>query len=156
MSFTERLHESKRQLAVAQAARAWALVAGLLALVVAAWTNINVLPTIPAAWPGQEAVVSAAFVLAVNAGVLGLLYVGFRAEPSPFGSTIAYACLWLGNIAFSATVAAFPLSLFLGLLFVLGALPWIRRRNFWQAALFAALPFISLAGALALRAPGFL
>ncbi|MEM7612598.1 MAG: hypothetical protein AAF270_13015, partial [Pseudomonadota bacterium] len=60
----------------------------------------------------------------------------------------------LGNTAFSATVAAFPLALFLGLLFVLGALPWIRQRSYRQAALFAALPFFMLASTLTLRAIG--
>ena len=150
MSFVARLHESQRQLLVAQTARAWALVTGLLAVVVAAWTNINVLPIIPSAWPGQEALLSAGFVLAVNAGTLGLLYIGLRTEPSGLGSTMAYACLWLGNTAFSATVAAFPLALFLGLLFVLGALPWIRQRSYRQAALFAALPLFALASTLTL------
>lgn len=154
MSFLERLHESQRLLAVAQTARAWALVAGLLAVVVAAWTNINVFPPMLSTWPAKDSVVSAGFVLGVNAGALGLLYIGIRAEPSPFGRMVAYACLWIGNITFSATVAAFPLALFLGLLFVLGALPWIRRRSLWQAALFAALPFVALAGALTLRALG--
>ncbi|MEO1582816.1 MAG: hypothetical protein AAFR91_13370, partial [Pseudomonadota bacterium] len=156
VSFIERLHESQRQLEVAQTARAWALATGLLAVVVAAWTNINVFPHVTSIWPRAEAFLSVGFVAAVNAGTLGLLYIGLRAEPSDLGNTIAYICLWLGNIALSVAVAGFPLALFLGLLFVFGALPWIRRRSYWQAAVFAACPFVALAGSVALRLLGFI
>jgi len=149
MSFAERFESGRNVLHKDQSDRAWALVTGILAAVVAFFLSVYIVSAVSFPF-GTDAFVALAWALGAVIGAGSLLYIGGRSSPSRLGCKLSRTGLWIGNITVSATVIVMPIVVFLGFLFVIGGFFTIRKGRVAYTMLYLALPIVALSGSVLL------
>ncbi len=145
MSFAERFEAGRNDLHKSQRERAWALVTGILATVVALLLFAYVLSEVGVP-SGTDAFIALAWALGAIFGAASLVYVGGVSSPSNLGCELSRLGLWIGNLTVSATVIVMPIAVFLGFLFVVGGFFIIRKGGMVLTMLYVTFPIIALSG----------
>jgi hypothetical protein len=157
MSFTEKFEAGLSELHKAQTERAWALVTGLLATLVAVFVSSYIFSGLRLTYTPDQ-LLAIAWAVGAMYGALSLVYFGSIAEPSGVADRVGYLGLWAGNLTFSGTVAAVPIAVILGMPLVIGGFFIIRRKGRGIALAYLAMPIVALAGSIifvSIVAPAF-